>query len=268
MMCAFQIIAKAAATALLAATNISWLLLYILADHSLHLSYRVARRDLIFYSPMPTKVSYLIAPIFRVMFKVLTDTTGSPIFRLPLLGGGSYWLFNIAMSQASVFICVHLYTEYAVVGRGGAEKIDRGTLWAGAGCLATAWFLTFSYFVVRMAVPKYRRTLWSWTSGRQVVHQYFREGKDDEAKFAVFRRNLLLWDGDIGHEVRAWTFERWASWDEEKPAWFTPSAIATCPDKYVPPEFLAGMGNRKRRGSAAGSVRESFREAGGARGEE
>jgi hypothetical protein len=115
--------------------------------------------------------------------------------------------------------------------------------------------------VFRIAVPKYRHTLWSWTSGRQCVHDYFIKGDDDEAKFNIFKRNLLLWESDIGEEVKAWTGENWARWKEEKPAWFKPEMV---PDQFVPAEELEQLGfNRKRRGSAAGSVRESFRERGG-----
>ena len=112
----------------------------------------------------------------------------------------------------------------------------------------------------RIAVPKFRHTLWSWTSGRQCVHDYFIKGDDDEAKFNIFKRNLLLWESDIGEEVKAWTAENWARWSEEKPAWFKPEVV---PDRFIPVGELQQLGlNRKRRGSAAGSVRESFREGG------
>jgi hypothetical protein len=49
--------------------------------------------------------------------------------------------------------------------------------------------------------------------------------------------------------------------DRGTPEWFTPPVIARVPDEYIPPRFLGGLGGaqRERRGSAAGSVRESFR---------
>jgi hypothetical protein len=59
--------------------------------------------------------------------------------------GGSYWLFNLAMSQASVFACVHLYLEYAGDPEGGGDKIAAGTLWAGAAGLTAGWLITFTY---------------------------------------------------------------------------------------------------------------------------
>jgi hypothetical protein len=93
------------------------------------------------------------------------------------------------------------------------------------------------------------------------VQDYFIKGKSEEDKFGIFTCNLLLWESDIGEEVKAWTAENWAQWKEEKPAWFK---VEEVPDRFVPAEELQVLGhNRKRRGSAAESIRESFREVGG-----
>ena len=92
-----------------------------------------------------------------------------------------------------------------------------------------------------------------------MVHKDFLESEGDEKKFGVFSRNLLLWESDIGDEVKAWTAENWARWKEEHPPWFKPERV---PDKYIPAGELEQLGhNRKRRGSAAESIRESFRES-------
>jgi hypothetical protein len=142
---AFQVIAKATAVALLVVTNGQWLLQYIVADHALHLICRVARRDYFVFMPMPLAASYAVAPLFHVMNKTMSDFTGSFTFRRPLMLGGSYWLFNLAMSQASVFVCVHLYLEDAGDPKGGRDKIAADTLWAGAAGLAAGWLTTFTY---------------------------------------------------------------------------------------------------------------------------
>jgi hypothetical protein len=261
MMSALQVIAKAASVALLAVTRGSWLLRYVVADHALHFIYRIGRNDAVAYFPMPPAVSYISAPVVRVIVKTISDFTGGFTFRLPLMLGGSYWLFNLAMSQASVFVCVHLYLEHADDPKSGGEKIEAGTLWAGAGALAAGWLITWIYFVFRIAVPKYRHTIWSGTSGRQCAQDYFLKGDSDEGKFDIFRRNLLLWENEIGGEVKAWTAENWARWKDEKPEWFK---VERVPDQFIPAAELEQLGfNRKRRGSAAGSVRESFRERAG-----
>jgi hypothetical protein len=141
----FQVVAKAASVALLAVTNTSWLLQYVVADHVLHFVYRVARNDAVVYTPMPPAMSYAAAPLLRVIWKTISDFTGGLMFRLPLMLGGSYCLFNLAMSQASVFICVHLYLEYADGPESGGDKIAAGTLWAGAAGLTAGWLTTFTY---------------------------------------------------------------------------------------------------------------------------
>jgi hypothetical protein len=110
--------------------------------------------------------------------------------------------------------------------------------------------------VFRIAVPKFRHTLWSWTSGRQCVQDYFLMGEGDEGKFLIFACNTLLWERDIGEEVRVWVAANWGRWKEEKPPWFK---VEVVPDKFIPVGELEQLGhNRARRGSAAGSVRESF----------
>jgi hypothetical protein len=254
---AFQVIAKAAAVALLVVTNGSWLLGYIVSDHVVHLVYRIARNDMAFYAPLPPTASYILSPTARVVVKTISDFTGCLVLRLPLHLGGSYFLFNLAMSQASVFACVHLYLEYAP--GDGADKIAAGTLWAGAGGLVAGWLIIWTYFVFRITVPKYRCTLWSGTSGRQFAQDFFLKGWDDEANFGIFRRNLLKWESDIGEEVKAWLAANWARWSEEKPSWFKPERV---PDRFIPVGELQQLGHdRKRRGSAVGSIRERFREA-------
>jgi hypothetical protein len=231
---------------------------YVLGDYGLYFAYLVARRDLVFFAAMPTAASYAVAPLFRVMCKVITDFTGSLNFRLPLVIGGSYYTFSLASSQASVFAAVYAYSQYATP-PGGVEKIDARTLWAGAGLLSGAWFCAFLFFAFRIAVPKYKHTLWSRTSGRQCVQDYFIKGKSEEDRFGIFTCNLLLWESDIGKEVKAWVAERWGVWKEETPAWFK---VEMVPDRFIPVGELEQLGhNRKRRGSAAESIRESVRES-------
>ena len=88
-----------------------------------------------------------------MLLKTISDFTGAPLFRLPLHLGGAYWLFNLAMSQVSVFVCVHLYNKFAP----GADKMNPAALWAGAGGLTAAFIITFLYFAFRVAVPRYVR---------------------------------------------------------------------------------------------------------------
>jgi hypothetical protein len=140
------------------------------------------------------------------------------------------------------------------------EKISADFLWKGASWLAAVWAVSFAYFAGFVAVPKYRRTLWSSTSARELVLTRFTAGTSEEQMFHMFKMNMLIWEGDIGTEVKAWTMGNWERWVEEKPDWFTEN-VSHVPDEYIPPRFLEGLGGagRERRGSAVLSVRESMR---------
>ncbi|GMI42501.1 hypothetical protein TeGR_g225 [Tetraparma gracilis] len=266
LMCALQTLAKTAATALLALTNVSWLVVYFVADHLLLYAYLMVRRDFVWpILSLPPTFTYVATPVLRSCGKVISDFTGSLNMRLPLMCGGTYWLYNLAASQASVFVCVHLYNEHAVpqVDASGEDvaKATPRVLWTAAAGLTTLWVLTYMYFVFRIAVPKYRHTLWSWTSGRRMVIDYFLLGENDEKKFSVFGYHRWAWEDAIGKDVKAWTLANWERWNRDEPKWFTAATIAHVPDEFIPPRFLGGLGEaqRERRGSAAGSVRESFR---------
>jgi hypothetical protein len=163
-------------------------------------------------------------------------------------------------SQISVLVAVHLYNKNFEPGE-GQEKLDADTTWKAATTMVAAWFLLFAYFVLRVAAPKKRWTLWSSKTGREYVVESYTKSESDEKKISIFRRNKILWEKEIGGQVREWTMANWATWESEKPEWFTANAKSSVPDSYIPGEFLVGLGgaNRVRRGSAAVSVRESLR---------
>ena len=72
----------------------------------------------------------------------------------------------------------------------------------------------------------------------------------------------MLWEKDIGADVKEWTMDHWGEWVQDKPAWLTPKVISTVPDSYIPRQFVEALGPRRaRRGSARESLRESIREA-------
>ncbi|GMI50696.1 hypothetical protein TeGR_g1127 [Tetraparma gracilis] len=143
VLCGLQILAKSAATALLALANPTWLIIYFATDHGIHLAYRMARRDFNLYINLTPGMSHLT----------------------------------------------------------------------------------------------------------------------DDLKMGIFKCQRLLWEEDIGDQVRQFTMQNWARWTEEKPEWFTSLLISQVPDAYIPGGALRALGNnRERRGSAAGSmVRQSFR---------
>jgi hypothetical protein len=129
------------------------------------------------------------------------------------------------------------------------------------GGLVALWCVVMGFFLTRIATPTHRHTFWSTVSGRQCVQAYFLKGATDEDKLGICSCNRLLWEGDLGSKVMEFTLQNWAAWERDKPDWFTPNLKASIPDEYMPRDSLAALGGagRMRRGSAVGSVRESFR---------
>jgi len=246
--------------ALLAVASPTALGLYLLADYGLFIMYKIIRRDLIIFIPMPSSVSYTVSLVVVVAEKTIMDLTGCFHFRLPAHLGGAYFFFNLVTSQISELVAVHVYNTSFEDNVDGT-KIDAEVLWRIFGSMNAAWLIVMSFFLFRVTVPSYRHTLWSTVSGRQWVQAFFLENEDESEKIFIFGCNKLLWESDIGAEVIEWTRQHWAEWTREKPEWFTPFVIATVPDEYIPAEFWGGLGGakRQRRGSAVESVRESVR---------
>jgi hypothetical protein len=259
MMCTLHVLAKGAATALLTTADFHFLKIYMAVDYGLYFIFCFARKDFVYYTAAPLVASVIMSPIVRVVVKALGDFSGTPLVRLPLNLGGAYYMFNQISAQASVLVAVHVYNKHANDGTG--TKLSAGTLWNMACFLVGAWCVTMVFFLSRVVNPSHRHTFWSAVSGRQCVQSSFVDGTTDEEKLSTCGCNRLLWEGDIGSQMMEFTHQNWARWDREQPKWFTPNLIATVPDEYIPREHLAGLGGaqRLRRGSAAGSVRESFR---------
>jgi hypothetical protein len=260
MLCTLHVMAKGAATALMYIAKPRFLMIYIAVDYGLYFMYCAARKDVVFFTAMPPTASKIISPLARIIMKVLGDFSGSPVARLPILLGGSYYMLNLITAQASVLVAVFVY-NLEMAGVVDKEKVPADTLWIMAISSVAVWCVAVSFFLVRFTKRSHRHTFWSTVSGRQCVQEYFTKGSTDEGKLSIFENNMLLWESDIGSNVMEFTLHNWARWERDKPAWFTPHIKAMVPDEYMPREFLAGLGgaHRLRRGSAAGSVRESFR---------
>ncbi|GMI34312.1 hypothetical protein TeGR_g4670 [Tetraparma gracilis] len=252
-----HILAKGIITALLVITNSMWFWTYVACDYGLYLAYKVVRQDLPFFVPVPAMTTTAVGVVWRLFEKIIVDFTGCFHFRLPMLTGGSWFMFDLSKAQISVLVVAHLYNEYCEVVDG--TKMESRTVWTIAIGLFTLWLVSTSHFVFRVAVPKYRHTLWSTQTAWQTSCAYFLENEDDKKRVVVFHQNRVLWEGRIGAEVKAWVAESWDRWERDDPAWLKKIA-PTIPDEFLPRAAAAKLGGaRERRGSAAGSVRESFR---------
>jgi hypothetical protein len=256
---ALQVLARGVTVALLGVTSMRWLLYYLGGDMLLFLLYKVLRRDMIYFLPLPTSVAVPGSLLLRVIAKTITDFTGCMLFRLSYEMGGAYFTFSMATSIASVPVISYSYSKYAKAGEDGAQKVGDTELWVFNIGMVVAWVAIFGFFMARIVVPRFRKAFRSTQTGWQKSESIFLDNDEDSKRMYIFTDNVVLWSG-IKEDVKAWTMSSWETWDREKPEWFTQKVIASIPDEFIPPRFLAIMGGaRERRGSAAGSVRESMR---------
>lgn len=255
---ALHVMATGFSIALLAAVNTRWLLGYLLGDLGCLFAYKIALGDFRSFLTFPPSLSIIISLLLRTGNKVATDFTGSFWYRLPLLLGASYLLANLIKNQATVFVFAYLYIEYAPE---DDAKLGATMVWRISGGLVLMWAASFVYFILKVADPKYRWTLWSAQTGYECTRGVFLNNTKPEHKITIFGYSTAHWEAAIGAEVKQWTTANWGTWVAEKPSWFTEYTIATVPDSYIPPEYLEQLGGtkRQRRGSAAPSIRESLR---------
>jgi hypothetical protein len=258
---ALQVVAKCVSVALLAATNVTWLVYYLSGDMMLYLVYKLIRGDFIYVIPVPLTAAVPLSLLVRVVEKTITDFTGCMIMRLPYQMGGAYYSFNMLMNFISVPGITHLYLEYAesTEEEGGAEKLGAVVLWTFNVVILLTSAALFAFFLFRVIVPRFRKTFLSTQTGWELAENCFLDNEEDEKRIHIFTDNAMMWSR-IKEDVRAWTLSSWETWDREQPAWFTPLVIASVPDDFIPPRYLARLGGaRERRGSAVGSVWESLR---------
>jgi hypothetical protein len=248
-----QVLAKGVSTAFLVATNSTWLLAYLVVDNAVYLAYKLIRRDFIYFFPIPRGPAIVVSCIMRSGEKIIADFSGSLAYRLPLLLGGSFFTWNMIASQVSVVVSAHVYNVHY----SAAAKLPPAVTLGFSLGVVLLWVAIFVYFIWRIAVPKYRKTFLSTVTGwKMVVDNFLTREADDRARFKVFGYQRLMWEERIGAEVKEWTHARWQHWKRERPEWFRENLV---PDEYIPKDDLAALGSaRKRRGSAALSIRESL----------
>jgi hypothetical protein len=254
---ALQVAAKSFSSALLLIANPAWLLAYTVGDHLLYQLYLVARGDYLVFNPgTGVAASFLV----RLLEKLVADFTSCGLVRSPLLMHSAYFLFNQLTTHASVFVSVKLYVD------SGEDHLPHDLLWAGAGCVFSAWALIY-LTLVAMVKKDFRRSFYNTDTISDHARKVFYGSEDDSDKFFIFYFNEKKWLGGFREDVMAWTHENWARWKEESPAWFLDEEnISKVPDEFIPAANLAELnaaahGGQRRRSSLglAGSVRESAR---------
>jgi hypothetical protein len=117
-----------------------------------------------------------------------------------------------------------------------ASLLSKDAAWAIMATLSSAWVIVFVAFLL-LIKKQFVGTFFSLRTGNEEIQYDFLEAVEDSARARILRRNRVKWLAIRG-DVRQWCLEGWAIWDEEKPAWFTPSWVAKVDDDMIPAEFL------------------------------
>ncbi|GMI14515.1 hypothetical protein TrVE_jg9770 [Triparma verrucosa] len=79
---------------------------------------------------------------------------------------------------------------------------------------------------------EYRRSFFSTETGGQMKRRIFMEG-NDVMKAEIFASNKV-YRLPIEDKVATWVKESWATWEDEKPEWFTDMWKASVPKEMIP----------------------------------
>ena len=86
---------------------------------------------------------------------------------------------------------------------------------------------------------QYRHTFYSFETGGQMKRRVFLEGTD-VIKAEIFASNKG-YRKPIDNKVATWVKEGWATWEEEKPEWFTDQWKSTVPEDMKPTKGKRGV---------------------------
>ena len=99
---------KTCTVVMLARTNRYWIAAYMAADYGLFLLYKVVRSDVVYFVP---RFGVPFSLLFRLLEKVVLDSTGFVHLRHPVFGGGFYYCFNAVMTHVACFVAAVLYSS-------------------------------------------------------------------------------------------------------------------------------------------------------------
>lgn len=247
---AFQMTFKVFSLTLIAATNTFWLALWLSLDMLVYLSYKLLRRDFVYFVAGPKGVAkYFISFVARVIVKILVDFTALLNGRVATEMGGCYFSFNLVTSICSCWVAAHVYGRY---NNGGEDKLSGSIMYTFIGVLQAAWFAAMTIFFATIK-PKYLRTFYTATTARTLLRERF-EGRlnDDEKRMSIVKTHEDLWK-EIRDDVKDYSLKMWMLWEQRKPGWLDDNFKMHVPDDFIPEENLQELkkkhGGQRRRSS-------------------
>lgn len=225
---------------LLAITNTSWLIYFVLADFGSYFLWKIARNDFHYWANVDGILRYTISIISRVGVKIMVDYTLMIQLRHPWEYGGFPFLCSILISIAANFVSAYLYLNHNDDSDDEEDdtKLDEGRLRVVLGSLYLFWLISAISLVATMK-RKYLRTFFSIEKGKEYSRKYFLslQGDQEDKRHVIFFDNpdvYRKWGEEL---IKPWTLKNWSRWEEEKPAWFTVKWVEHVPNHYIPYDF-------------------------------
>ena len=200
----------------------------LVVDMLVYLSYKVVRQDFRYWMNLPNASSLVISFIVRVVLKIVTDFTGFLHARHPYEMGGSYWLFNMMLTHATVFGSIWLL-EGALLGGdedgGGGGNI--ATYYKIAQILSGVWACAL-VGLVAFSEREFVETFYSSRTGKQYCKELFKSGNHETMFCEIFDSHKSYWKG-FEVELKEFLKENWDMWHMNRPEWFTDATKAMVP---------------------------------------
>ena len=210
--------------AVLGSVAMNYAMIYLGGEMLFYLGVKFVRGDFRYWVPVPGAAGFAISLIARVVVKFVVDFTCCMQLRHPKEVGGLYFTMNIF--SPLIGLTLLLYIEDGQISTAISDL-----------CLSILPFLGTALVVlvgtfVLLIEGEYRKTFFSIETGGQATRRTFLEG-DDVMKQDLFNNNEVHWS-PIRDKVEAWVKEGWATWEEEKPEWFTDQWKSIVPEEMKP----------------------------------
>ena len=141
--------------------------------------------------------------------------------------GGVFFCLLVLQNQASVFVAAKLYLEYY----NGENKIEDAILWSVLLSLLGMFVISTTAFF-SLIDKSYLHTFTSALTARQSCAKIFRDSLTDLEKLQNFALHPSYYAA-FDDELKAFVRSNWATWQAEKPDWFTENIIATIPIRFI-----------------------------------
>lgn len=207
-------------------------MLVIFGELLCYFIYKVVRRDVRYYLPLPRMTSILGSIVFRAVMKVVSDFTGLAYARHPLEMGGLYWVLNLIYTQISCVVVAVFLERQSVDSNDGDTMVISGSDFVVLAVTVFFFFVVALTLIIAYCEKEFRGSFYSSMTAKQYCCELFCSS-DDEVRMTIFDKHRTFYT-EFENDVKIWLKSRWLIWHSEKPEWFSESIADKVPIDLVP----------------------------------